>query len=62
MTKCIGLIGKIFGHKYEKFLTSSASQNIKFEFIYQIDGAQCADALKDKYIVICKRCGAKCDE
>lgn len=50
MTKCTGLLGWIFGHKYI------------FIQIYKMDEVTCDEEFYAGGKIRCKRCGAKCDE
>lgn len=66
--KCIGWIGKLFGHKFKSFLTESISpspEQIKESFVPGGDRlllpSYREEVLRElhsgKYIVLCKRCG-----
>ena len=50
MKECKGLFGKIFGHKYQSFLSSYNGPTPSSFSKTNID---------EKYIIICVRCGDK---
>lgn len=64
MTDCKGLLGKLFGHSFEKYMIKSRaympSSKITFEdpevFENYLNG------MSEKYEIRCKRCGCKTDE
>lgn len=56
MTSCIGILGKIFGHKF-------ASMIVKKALRWQFENCQIGAEVNiynipaDEYIVVCQRCG-----
>lgn len=58
--ECIGIFGKLFGHRFRKFLLKEKCiQNNYVE--YNIEGSENVkeflDSLRNIYIIKCKRCG-----
>jgi hypothetical protein len=53
MTKCTGLMGWIFGHKFKDYVTFKG----KVEDILSPIPERTT-----KFMIRCKRCGAKCDD
>lgn len=60
-TICIGILGKFFGHSFQRYLIQESS-----EFPYttiEISGEESIEKLMemytDKYSIVCKRCGLK---
>lgn len=65
MTECKGLLGKIFGHKFNTYLlkdkfTIPYHQNVNIEGVMSI--LKFIDTMRNHYEIRCKRCGAKVDD
>ena len=51
MNECKGILGKLFGHNYQRYLVKSAHTLLRGYFY--TGPATCPD----EYKIICKRCG-----
>jgi len=63
--ECTGLIGKLFGHKYERYILNSTPPKFgNHDFRGSVDGFKKFIELNTEYeyIVCCKRCGKVIDE
>jgi phage terminase large subunit GpA-like protein len=65
MTNCKGLFGKLFGHKFEKFLIEckpTHMPDVKINGTLEIMERLFEFCSERKYEIRCKRCGCKTDE
>lgn len=63
MSPCNSLFGKIFGHKFKKYLTKRAIPFPSKEISINIEIAgEVMNAMRDIYEIRCKRCGCKTDD
>ncbi len=60
--ECCGLFGKIFGHKFVKYLVKEKyiqEPNISFNIYGSENAMKFMDSQRDEFIIRCKRCGNK---
>lgn len=57
MTPCLGLFGRIFGHKFHRFLLRQEGPANDYQVFWTSGMAQAPVVSKSEYAIRCQRCG-----
>lgn len=63
MSKCIGIMGWLYGHEFESYplYVFPKFEKVEMKTDFKGTASQWNETMKNKYGIRCKRCGAKKD-